>query len=70
MKKIRVIIMTVIAVTLLLSFTALAADYSVYWSNMTNYFHGTATPFTDTPTGQYGRLIWKQDFEGKTIGDY
>lgn len=32
--------------------------------------HGTATPFASASTGEHGRLIWKQDFEGDTIGDY
>ena len=34
-------------------------------------YNGTATPFTETTTGEYGKLIWKQDFEDtSSIGDY
>lgn len=33
--------------------------------------HGTAVPFTEPTTGEYGKLIWKQDFDtAQTIGDY
>ena len=68
-KTIKVFLSLVLAISAL-SFGAFAADYSKYWSNFKNVMKGTPTAFGTVKTGEYGRLIWKQDFESTNIGDY
>ena len=68
-KTLKVFLSLVLAISAL-SFGAFAADYSGYWSNFKNVMTGTPTAFGTVPTGENGRLIWKQDFESANIGDY
>ena len=63
MKRITKILAFTLIIVSVLSVAAYAA-YDNYWTNSKQFFHGTGTAFESTQTGQYGRLIWKQDFEG------
>ena len=70
MKKSTKIMFFILIAFSVLSLAVNAADYSAYWSSFKNKMTGTPTAFTTVPTGEYGRLIWKQDFESTNIGDY
>ncbi len=70
MKRTTKIIVFVLIAFSVLSLAVNAADYSSYWSNFKNKMTGTPTAFATVTKGEYGRLIWKQDFESTNIGDY
>ncbi len=56
-------------ITLFLAFVLCFSLFAVGVSAVS--YNGTATPLMETTTGEYGKLIWKQDFEGAaSIGDY
>ena len=56
-------------ITLLLAFVLCFSLFAAGVSAVS--YNGTATPLMETTTGEYGKLIWKQDFEGAaSIGDY
>lgn len=56
-------------ITLLLAFVLCFSLFAVGVSAVS--YNGTATPLMETTTGEYGKLIWKQDFEdAASVGDY
>lgn len=56
-------------ITLFLAFVLCFSLFAVGVSAVS--YNGTATPLMETTTGEYGKLIWKQDFEdAASVGDY
>ena len=56
-------------ITLLLAFVLCFSLFAVGVSAVS--YNGSSTPLMETTTGEYGKLIWKQDFEDtSSVGNY